>query len=450
MKSKINIPENPKIALSVLYKNGFEGYLVGGCVRDSVLGRVPFDYDITTNALPHEIKRCFDGFNVIETGIIHGTVTVVINGENIEITTYRSDGEYLDGRHPSQVTFTRSLKEDLARRDFTMNALAYSEESGIVDFFGGLEDIENKIIRTVGNPYERFCEDKLRIMRALRFCSELSFTIEEKTRSEIFRLKDGLDEISVERISAELDKLIMGENVFDVLTDYAEVLSVFIPEIKPCIDFEQHNPYHIYTVWEHIAKSVSVAVPKKVIRLSMLFHDIGKPRCFSVDEKGIGHFYGHEEISAEMSVEILKRLKKDNDTIRTVRALVEKHYTKPSKENNGEFSKKQTKKLLQSLGEDNFFLLTDVLRADAMAKAEFALDRLPVIDRMEALARKIIEENECFSLKSLAVDGNDVMTLGFSGKDTGKALQFLLDAVIGGDVPNEKERLIEYLTKSGL
>lgn len=450
MNKKIDIPINIKNVLSVLYKNGFEAFLVGGCVRDFILGKVPYDFDITTNALPHEMKECFKEYKVIETGLSHGTLTVVSEGENIEITTYRKDGEYKDGRHPLSVEFTPSLEEDLKRRDFTMNAIAYSEKDGFVDFFGGINDIQNKVIKAVGDPYERFNEDKLRIMRGIRFSSQLSFEIESETKDAIFYLKDGLKEISAERISVELDKLLMGDNVYSVLTEYAEVLSIVIPEIKPCIDFEQKNPYHIYTVWEHIAKAVEKSSKKIEVRLSMLFHDIGKPRCFTVDEKGIGHFKGHEEISAEMAKEIMHRLKKSNDIIKIVSTLVSMHYIKPSKENNDEFSDKQIRKILSKISREEFFLLTDVLRADSMSKAEFALERLPAIDRMEKKAKEMYEREECLSLKDLAVNGNDISDLGYKGKEIGDTLSFLLDAVISEKVVNEKKKLIEYLTKRGL
>lgn len=450
MNKKINIPKNIKKVLSVLYENGFEAFLVGGCIRDFILGKTPYDFDITTNALPHEMKECFKDYKVIETGLSHGTLTVVSEGENIEITTYRKDGEYKDGRHPLSVEFTPSLKEDLKRRDFTMNAIAYSEKDGFIDFFGGVSDIENKIIKTVGNPYDRFSEDKLRIMRGIRFCSELSFGIESETKSAIFSLKDGLKEISAERISTELDKLLLGDNVYSVLIEYAEVLSVIIPEIKPCIDFNQKNPYHIYTVWEHIAKAVEKSPKDIKIRLCMLFHDIGKPRCFTVDEKGIGHFKGHEKISSEMAEEILRRLKKSNDTINTVRELALMHYIKPSVENGNEFSDKQIRKILTKVSREEFFLLTDVLRADSMSKAEFALERLPAIDRMEEKAREMYEKGECLSLKDLSLNGNDISSLGYKGKEIGEALSFLLDAVISEKVVNEREKLIEYLTRKGL
>ncbi len=450
MNKKINIPINIKNVISVLYENRFEAFLVGGCVRDFILGKVPYDFDITTNALPHEMKECFRDYKVIETGLSHGTLTVVSEGENIEITTYRKDGEYEDGRHPLSVEFTPSLEEDLKRRDFTMNAIAYSEKDGFVDFFGGIKDIENKVIKAVGNPHERFSEDKLRIMRGIRFSSQLSFLIENKTKEAIFSLKDGLKEISAERISAELDKLVMGDNVYSVLTEYAEVLSVVIPEIKPCIDFDQKNPYHIYTVWEHIAKAVEKSSKKIEVRLSMLFHDIGKPRCFTVDEKGIGHFKGHEEISAEIAEDVMRRLRKSNDMIKTVSTLVSMHYIKPSKENNDEFSDRQIRKILSKISKKEFFLLTDVLRADSMSKAEFALERLPAIDRMEKKAEEMYERNECLSLKDLSVNGNDISDLGYKGKEIGEALSFLLDAIISEKVINEREKLIEYLTKRGL
>lgn len=441
----ILIPEYVRVLMQRLHSRGFEAYIVGGCVRDSVLGIVPHDFDITTNALPEQMLEAFFDMRVIETGLKHGTLTVLSEGNPIEITTYRIDGEYSDGRRPDGVVFTRSIKEDAARRDFTVNALAYSDDEGIVDFFGGINDLKNETIRCVGEPEKRFSEDALRIMRALRFSSTLGFDIDAETKKAIFSMKDRLLGISAERISSELEKLLMGKNCYSILSEYAEVLGVIVPEILPCIDFDQKNRYHRYTVWEHIAVSVAVSRRERLVRLAMFLHDIGKPKCFTVDGSGQGHFHGHEKISAEMTEIILHRLKFDTDTIKAVTRLVAKHYFKPETDENGNVREKQVKRLLSEMGED-FFLLLDVSRADNSAKEGFCLERLGTLDKMEAAARKMLLDNECLSLRQLEIDGNDVASLGFKGAEIGAALKKALAAVLDGSVENDKEMLLSYLT----
>lgn len=435
---KIKIPDYVNKIITALEENGFEAYIVGGCVRDTLLMLTPHDFDVTTNALPEQMKQCFTSFKVVETGIKHGTLTVFVDSEPVEVTTYRIDGEYTDHRRPEEVTFTTSLKEDLARRDFTINALAYSEKTGIVDFFGGQDDLTNQVIRCVGEPKKRFSEDALRIMRALRFSATLGFGIESETSKQLLALKTTLKKIAVERISVELEKMIMGNNCYSVLMEYPTVLAEIIPEIAPCVGFEQHNKYHKYNVWEHIVMAVATSKKDRIIRLAMLLHDIEKPNCFKL-ENGQGHFYKHEKKSADKANEILHRLRYDNDTITRVCLLIEHHYFTPVNE------EKAIKKLLSKIGNEAFFQLLDVQRADANAKNDFCLDRLPILWEIEKSARGIISRGDCLSLKDLAVNGNDLMELGYEGKKIGETLKSLLVMVIDGKVANERDALLKEL-----
>ena len=445
MNNKIKIPEYVNQVLFALYKNGFEAYLVGGCVRDSLLLKCPQDYDIATDASPEKMKKCFEEFKVIETGIKHGTLTVISDGRFVEVTTFRIDGEYSDSRHPDEVLFTKNLKEDLSRRDFTINAMAFSEKTGLVDYFGGIKDLSLQTIRAVGEPQKRFEEDALRIMRALRFSAVLGFEIEKSTSEAAFRLKDKLKNIAAERLSQELIKLITGDNCYSVLMEYAEILGAFIPEILPCINFDQHNKYHKYSVWEHIVVAVAVSKKDRIIRLAMLFHDISKPSCFTIDEKGQGHFKTHEKLSAVKAEEILKRLRFDSDTIKRVCLLIELHYFVPQTDEKGNPSEKQIRRLLSKTGEEAFFQLVDVQRADNSAKQGFCMDRMAVLDKMEQKAKEIIEKGKCFSLKNLEINGNDLIRAGLSGKEIGTALDFVLNKVIDGEIQNEREVLLKCL-----
>lgn len=294
----MEIPSYVKRAVEILNKNGFEAYAVGGCVRDSLLGKTPHDWDMCTNALPEEICESFKDFHVIETGLKHGTVTVRIEHNSIEITTYRTDGEYIKHRKPEQVKFVSNLEEDLSRRDFTINALAFSEKSGIVDLFGGVEDLKNGVIRCVGKSERRFDEDALRILRALRFSSTYAFEIEENTSLAIHKMKDLLLEISHERVREELLKILCGKNVLEILENYKDVIFTIIPELAPTLDFEQHSPHHIYDVYHHIIHSVENVENRRDLRLVMLLHDVGKPKTFTIDDEGVGHFKTHPTVSA--------------------------------------------------------------------------------------------------------------------------------------------------------
>ena len=316
MMPSVPLPAGVSRALTMLESAGFEAFIVGGCVRDALRGITPKDYDITTSALPEETKSVFRDWRVIETGIQHGTITVVMDGMPLEITTYRTEGTYSDNRHPDSVSFTASLREDVARRDFTMNAIAYSPTRGMIDHFGGAEDIRRGIIRCVGDPATRFREDALRMMRGIRFASVLGFAIEKNTAAAIHENKERIPTVSAERIRVELTKLLCGANVKNVLMDWWDVIGTVIPEILPMHGFDQKTPYHIYDVWEHTAVAVSNIPPDPHLRLCALLHDIGKPPSFFTDEKGVGHFYGHPAVSARMTEEILARLKYDNATRR--------------------------------------------------------------------------------------------------------------------------------------
>lgn len=437
----VELPSFVEETLRRLVGGGFEAYIVGGCLRDSLLGLAPKDYDVATSALPSEIAACFSSEKVIETGIRHGTVTVLIGGGAVEVTTFRVDGDYSDHRHPEQVRFTDSLEADLSRRDFTINAFAYAPERGIIDLFGGENDLSAKLIRAVGEPSERFTEDALRILRALRFSSTLGFAIEEKTAAAIFAHASELKNISVERVAGELVGIIMGQGCRRVLTKYATVLAAVIPEITPSIGFNQQNKYHKYTVWEHIAVTVASCPRERIVRLAMLFHDMGKPECFKEDDNGGGHFRGHQKVSADMAGEILRRLHFDNITRAQVTTLIENH-DRPFLQD-----KVAIKRLLHELGEEIFFKLLDVQRADACAKEEFCKERLPFYACVEAQAREIIARGECYRISGLALSGRDCLTVGLSGAAIGMALDKLLEDVIDGKLPNERGALLDRLSK---
>ncbi len=436
---KIFMPDYCKTIIKSLEDNGYEAYLVGGCVRDSVMGITPHDYDITTSATPDEMLECFSNFKVIETGIKHGTLTVVIDKNQIEVTTFRIDGEYTDFRRPDSVRFSRDLKEDLSRRDFTINALAYNEKTGIVDMFGGLEDIKNEKIRCVGEPDKRFLEDALRILRALRFSSTLGFEIDKNTAKSIQKNQELIKNIAVERVFVEFKKLLCGKRVEQVLLEFRDVFAQFIPEIKPCFDFEQKTKYHCYDVYTHIVKTVANIKADEKLRLTAFFHDIGKPQTFFTDENGVGHFYGHNKNSSRIAKQVLKRLKADNKTIEDVATNVYIHDREVAP------TEKSVKRFLSKYSLQSFYDLLEIKKADALAHAKEYRDRTDYLQTLYDLSCKIINEKQCFSLKDLALDGFDLIELGYSGKCVGEALAFLLEQVIDGKVQNEKETLINHL-----
>ena len=438
----IRLPKQVIAALRLLEESGHEAYIVGGCVRDYIMGIEPHDYDITTSALPEETKQVFSGYQVIDTGIKHGTVTVVIDHEPIEITTFRIDDDYLDGRHPSKVRFTKSLKEDAARRDFTMNAIAMDYRGNLYDYFGGKEDIDKGIIRCVLEPAARFREDALRIMRALRFSSVTGFNIEAKTHEAMRDSKELLLKISAERIREELVKLLCGKNVKKILMEDVDILAVFMPELAKMKGFDQRNPHHVFDVLEHTAEVVQMAKKEPVIRLAALFHDIGKPECFTVDEKGIGHFYGHGAISTEITRSVMNRLKFDNDTKKKVLELVENHDAPI------EPSERAVKRVLNKLSQEQFFNLIELKRADNLGQSRDFRDRQLYYDRLVEIAGEIIAQEQCFSLKDLCVNGRDLISIGFKpGKGIGEMLKFLLDEVIDGKIENERQKLLDLAQK---
>ncbi len=440
----IKLPSQVKTAISKLAENGFEAYIVGGCVRDSLLGMEAHDYDITTSAQPEEVKKVFIGYRVIETGIKHGTVTVIINKMPLEITTFRIDSDYCDNRHPENVTFTKSLKEDTARRDFTMNAIAYSDETGVCDYYNGTNDLNNKIIRCVGDADKRFNEDALRIMRALRFSSTLGFDIEQSTKAAIFKNKELLKNISSERIASEFVKLLCGKNVKNVLLEYAGVISVIIPEITPMIGFDQKNIHHIYDVYTHTVTAVDNIENEPVLRMAAFFHDIGKPRCF-FEKDGQGHFYGHAQVGAEMTSHILRRLKFDNAARETVVKLVKLHDVQI------EQTETAVKRCMNRHSPEIFFMLLKIKRADTKAQSPICFSRLEYLDGLEKTADKILNSKECFSLKQLEVNGSDIISLGISpGRQIGVILNRLLDEIIKSSLTNEKQVLLEYIKENFL
>lgn len=434
----MELPAEIAQALTQLNAAGYDAFVVGGSVRDSLLGKRPYDFDITTDALPEQVKACFAGERVVETGIAHGTVTVVLHGMPIEITTYRIDGSYRDNRHPDSVCFTPCLEEDLKRRDFTINALCYHPETGIRDLFCGVADLEKKLIRCVGEARQRFEEDALRILRALRFASVLGFEIEEQTKAAIFEKKELLLRIAAERVQVELSKLLCGRDAQRILMHYRDVIAVVVPEISAMFDFAQHSRYHDLDVWAHTCKALGYIRPDLTLRLCMLFHDIGKPACFTIDEEGAGHFYGHAELSAQMCQKILRRLKYDVKTIKTVTSLVEVHdgYVRMSEVN--------IRRWLMQIGEERLRLLLEVQEADSYAHAPFCVaQRLSQIQTIRTMLEAVLEQKQCYSLKQLAVNGRDMLEIGFAaGRQVGHALDALLDAVIAGRLENDREALL--------
>lgn len=437
------LPPQVNMALDMLCDAGYEAYVVGGAVRDYVReNKQGHDWDITTSALPEEVEQVFCAFPVIETGLKHGTVTAMIGHEPLEITTYRIDGEYTDHRRPDEVHFTRSLKEDLARRDFTMNALAYNPRVGVVDLNGGLNDIKLGLVRCVGEPNRRFQEDALRILRALRFASVFGMQIEPETAKALHHNKDLLRAIAAERVQAELTKMLCGSGIQYILREYADVIAVVIPEIIPMFGFEQHNPHHSKDVWNHTITVTASIKPEPVFRWAALLHDIGKPHCFSLDGSGIGHFYHHASISAELANSILKRLRFDNTSAERIALLVKNHDTPLPAEQKG------VKRMMNRLGADATLQLIEIHRADTAGQHPSCFVRYEEFRRVEKLVTDILEEESCFSLKDLTINGNTLLNLGFKGKIVGDILHACLDAVIDEKVENSPEQLIAFVRQN--
>ena len=438
----MRLPKDVQYIISQLERAGYEGYAVGGCVRDTILSKQPDDWDITTSATPMQVKALFA--RTVDTGIKHGTITVLIQKKGYEVTTYRIDGEYDDSRHPREVTFTASLSEDLQRRDFTINAMAYNERTGIIDEFGGMQDLENRIIRCVGNPIERFTEDALRIMRAVRFSAQLGYRIEENTQNAIRQLSSTLRNISVERINIELTKLMVSEHP-DYLRDAYEmgITAVVLPEFDHIMQTTQNHPHHCYNVGEHTLHALMETPPDKVLRYAVLFHDFGKALTKSTDENEIDHFYGHAQISYELTHEIMKRLRFDNDTLYQVEKLVKYH------DITIELTPEAVRRVMALMGEELFPMLLTVRQADLMAQSDYQREEKENTAReVQRIYKQILEQKECISLKTLAVNGSDLIEAGVKpGKEIGEQLNHLLDIVLKDPQKNTKEYLLSRVMK---
>ncbi len=414
---------------------GFCAYAVGGCVRDSLLGRTPHDYDLCTAATPSEMAGIFSEFPLVRSGEKHGTLGVVMEGQVYEITTFRTEGGYLDSRHPDWVKFVRNLREDLARRDCTVNAMAYSPQEGLADPFGGAADLENHILRAVGDPKTRFQEDALRILRGVRFAVKYDLRPEENTLAAMFETAPLMDCLARERVFDELCKLLPLVEARDLL-DFAPILTQVIPELQPCLGFQQHNPHHIYDVYTHIAHVTAETPPELPLRWAALLHDVGKPPCFTEDEAGTGHLYGHAKVSARLANDILLRLKAPTALRKAVVTLVEQHMTELAPD------KRLLKKRLSRLGEETVRQLLQLQMADFGSKGSREPQKF---DEIRALLEEILAENACLKIKDLAVDGRELMTLGLEGAAIGNALQTLLEEVLEERLPNEKEALLRAI-----
>ena len=432
------MPEAIRQIIARLNGRGYEAYVVGGCVRDALLGREPHDWDVCTSALPQEVVDSFPERTVHPTGIQHGTVLVSWEGEGVEITTFRTEGDYSDHRHPDRVTFVRSLEEDLSRRDFTVNAMAYHPERGVTDPFGGQADLRSGLIRCVGDPVRRFQEDGLRILRALRFAARYGFAIEERTAKAMEECRELLRWIAVERIFQELKGILCGAGTGELLRRHREIAAVCLPELRPAFDFEQHNPNHCYDVWEHTLHAVDNIAPDPVLRLAMLFHDIGKPATFSLDENGVGHCYRHHLVSARIAEDVLRRMRCDNETREAVVTLVDYH------DRYRRFPRRTTGRLLSELGAERTRQLLQVIEADIKAQNP---DSVPM--KMErllegyAMVEALLAAGSCLSVRDLAIGGRDLIALGGRpGIRFGQVLDALFRQVLDGTLENRREPLL--------
>ena len=431
----VDIPAPVREILETLETAGHRAWCVGGCVRDALLGRAPEDWDVTTAARPEETMALF-GDRAVPTGLRHGTVTVRTAAGGVEVTTLRRDGAYRDHRRPESVTFTDSLEEDLRRRDFTVNALAVDLRGTLQDPLGGRADLAAGVLRCVGDPDRRFDEDALRILRGARFAAQLGFAIHPDTAAAIHRNRALLGDIAPERIWTELKKLVTGAHAAEVLRAYPDVIGVFWPEVLPMVGFDQRNRHHCHDVWEHTLHALAAVPPEVELRLAMLLHDIGKPNCFTVDEKGQGHFYGHPAESARLAGEMLRRLRADNATTETVVRLVTWHDKNIPRTRSG------VARALGKLGERDLRRLLDVKRADNLAQAPEYRSVQGEIDKAEAILDQLLAEGACVSLEQLAVNGRDLLALGLSGPAVGRILRTLLDAVLDETLPNQRAALL--------
>ncbi|MCD7775446.1 MAG: HD domain-containing protein [Clostridiales bacterium] len=431
----IDIPKSVMTILNMLNSSGFKAYVVGGCVRDSVMGRQPHDWDVATSAYPDEVKAVFSDFKTVDTGILHGTVLVISGEMPVEVTTFRIDGDYTDNRHPDSVLFTDDIRDDLSRRDFTVNAMAYSLEEGLIDIFGGRKDIENKIIRCVGDPDVRFSEDALRILRALRFSSVLNFSIEEKTAQSILSNERLLTSIAYERIDSELLKLLCGGSVLDVLINYKSVFGVIMPELVPEFDHKQYGKKHAYDIWTHTAHTVEAIESDPVLRLTMLLHDSGKPATHKLDENGNSTFKNHGAVGGVIAENILKRMKFSKEYIKTVSNLVAIHDKKVPE------TRVQVKEYMRDYGENTFIRLMKIRKADRAGLAEGFRDINDKLIFAYSTFNEIINGDEPYTLKQLAVNGRDLKKI-VPREDIGAVLSFLLNTVIEDPQKNDRQTLL--------
>ena len=438
----ICLPSQVNTALTLLEEAGHEAYVVGGAVRDLLCGAEIHDWDIATSALPEETEAVFSGFPVLETGLKHGTVTVLLDGMPLEITTYRVEGAYSDHRRPDSVSFTSDLREDLARRDFTVNAMAFHPRRGLADPFGGAEDLRAGLIRCVGGPDRRFKEDALRLLRALRFAAVFGMEIEAATAAALHRNRALLSHVAAERICSELTRLLCGSHVGMILEKYGDVLSVPMPEIGPLVGFDQRNPHHCFDAWGHTAAVVSAAPPEPALRWAALFHDLGKPACFTLDADGVGHFHGHAAKSRELAGNIMTRLRFDSATREQVLFLVEHH------DDHLQPTEGAVKRAIQRFGAHDLMQLIALFRADALGHSpDTARERLAVCDALEELTGRLAGNGDRFTVKDLAVRGGDLLALGYEGPALGAALDALVEAVVFDGVENKKEVLLDFLAK---
>ena len=435
----MRLPETIGSILSRLHDAGFAAYAVGGCVRDTLAGREPHDWDICTAARPEQVHAVFADGDVRDTGLKHGTVTLVLDHVPYEITTFRVDGDYSDSRRPDSVAFTDDVTLDLARRDFTVNAMAYSPADGLIDPFGGREDLKAGVIRCVGDPRERFAEDALRILRALRFASRFGYSVEGQTAAAVHALAPTLERIAPERIKTELDGLLAGPAAAEVLREFPDVLGVPIPELLPCVGFDQRSPWHIYDVWEHTLRAVAAAPEDLLLRWTMLFHDLGKPPTFSPGPDGTGHFYGHAAESARIAGAIMDRLRFSNEERDAIAELVRRHDGVLAPD------RKAVRRQLARIGRTQFDRLLAVKRADNLAQApELAAPRLAELETLRALADDIEQNGDCTDLRRLALNGRDLLALGYApGPALGAELRRLLEFVLDDPARNDRETLLD-------
>ena len=440
---RVELPVDVKNIIETLEKNGYEAYAVGGCVRDTLLLRIPGDWDITTSAKPEEVKALFS--HTIDTGIQHGTVTVMMNRVGYEVTTYRIDGEYEDARHPKEVIFTGNLVEDLKRRDFTINAMAYNDRVGVVDEFDGMQDLEDKVIRCVGNPKERFSEDALRMLRAVRFAAQLGFTIDEATKAAIKELAPTLAKVSKERIAVELVKILVSDHPEELRTAYQLGLTrVFMPEFDVAMETIQNNHHHMYTVGEHSIVAMQHVQPERLIRIIMLLHDLAKPVVLTTDDRGYDHFVGHTQAGADMAKGILRRLKFDNATIDFVYRMVKHHDDRPPMDNMA-----LVRRRISEIGLENMPMMIEIKRADILGQSQHDFEsKMAYVDQLEQAYLEIIEKKYCVSKKDLSVNGNDLIAMGMRpGEEIGVVLDLLFEIVLNDPKLNEREKLLERAHK---